>query len=252
LRYTGEALKPRRRSGAPVNPAATFSRSRRASARTARASSARPVASSSRASAREARQPAGEGDLGPRGDGDRPVAECSGQAERGERGTARVVLVGERGAEEGHEAIAEELVDRALVAMHLGEGGLEEGVDEDVHPLRPEPLGERSGPNQIAEAHGDSLALAFQRVPGGEDPLGEVPRGAGGGSRGLWRRQRARGCRSGDDGAATLRAEPRRVGELRAAGAAGGGEPLAALETRTLPARGSRAGSAGTASGSPG
>ena len=107
-----------------------------------------------------------QGDLGPRGDSDRPVAECSGQAERRERGAARVVLVGERGAEEGHEAIAEELVDRALVAMHLGEGGLEEGVDEDVHPLRPEPLGERSGPNQIAEEHGDWLALAFQRVLG--------------------------------------------------------------------------------------
>ena len=39
---------------------------------------------------------------------------------------ARVILVGERRAEERHEAVAEELVDRALVAMHLGERDLEE------------------------------------------------------------------------------------------------------------------------------
>ena len=40
-----------------------------------------------------------------------------------------MILVGERGAEERHEAVAEELVDRALVAVDLGQGGLEEAVE---------------------------------------------------------------------------------------------------------------------------
>jgi hypothetical protein len=40
--------------------------------------------------------------------------------------------VGDRGAEEGHEAVAEELVDRALVAVDLGEGECEEAVDDPV------------------------------------------------------------------------------------------------------------------------
>ena len=38
------------------------------------------------------------------------------------RGAACVILVGDRGAEEGHEAVAEgELVDHALVAVDLRE-----------------------------------------------------------------------------------------------------------------------------------
>ena len=173
-----------------------------------------------------------QGDLGPGGDDDGAVAERAGDAEGGERRAARVILVGEGGAEERHEAVAEELVDRALVAVHLGEGGLEEGVHEDVHPLRPEPLGERRGADQVAEEHGDGLALAFQRAPGGEDPLGEVPRRVGG------RRRLGRGGPSrsrGGDGAAALRAELRGLGELRPARDAGGGEPLPALETELRP-----------------
>jgi hypothetical protein len=41
-----------------------------------------------------------------------------------------VVLVGHGCPEEGHEAIAEELIDRALVAMDLAERKLEETVQE--------------------------------------------------------------------------------------------------------------------------
>ena len=39
--------------------------------------------------------------------------------ERGMRRTLRVILVGERRAEQGHDAVAEELVDGALEAVHL-------------------------------------------------------------------------------------------------------------------------------------
>ena len=56
--------------------------------------------------------------------------------ERGKRGAACVILVSDRGAEEGHEAVAEELVDRALVAVDLREGEREEAVDDAVVLLR--------------------------------------------------------------------------------------------------------------------
>ena len=42
--------------------------------------------------------------------------------------------------------------------------------------LRPEPLGQRRGADEVAEEHGDLLALAFERAPGREDLLGEMPR----------------------------------------------------------------------------
>ena len=176
--------------------------------------------------------PDGQRDLRPRGDDGGVVAKRAGDPERGERRAARVVLVGERGAEERHEAVAEELVDRALVTVHLGEGRLEKGVDQGVHPLRSKPLGEAGGADEVAEEHGDGLALALQRAPGGEDPRGEMPRRVGG------RRRLGRGGPSrsrGGDRAAARRAELRGLGELRPARDAGGGEPLPALETELRP-----------------
>ena len=47
-----------------------------------------------------------------------------------------------RHAEQGHEAVAEELVDRAAVAMHLGQRQLEEAVQQRVHGLGAQALGE--------------------------------------------------------------------------------------------------------------
>ena len=48
----------------------------------------------------------------------------------GEHGPPGVVLVRDRRAEQGHEAVAEELVDRPLVAVDLGQGQLEEPVEQ--------------------------------------------------------------------------------------------------------------------------
>ena len=46
-----------------------------------------------------------------------------------------VILMGHRRAEEGHEAVAKELIDRALVAVDLTERELEEAVEHAVHGL---------------------------------------------------------------------------------------------------------------------
>ena len=58
-------------------------------------------------------------------------------------GALGVVLVGERRAEEGHDAIAGELVDRTLVAVDLGHEDLETAVQDLVDLLRVQLLGQR-------------------------------------------------------------------------------------------------------------
>src|SRR5262249_35280234 len=137
-------------------------------------------------------------------------------------------------AEQRHEAVAEKLVDRALVTVHLGERGLEEGVDQNVHALGAEPLGEARGADEVAEEHGDGLTLALQRTTRGEDPVGEVPRRVGRGRAGL----RLGGPRCARRGGArrphwppALQAELRALGERGTAREAGRREPPSALET---------------------
>ena len=181
----------------------------------------------------------GERDILARRDGNWPLAERARDTERRERSPPRVILMGQRGPEERHEPVAEELVDGALVAVDLGEGGLEELVDEDVHALRPQPFRQRGRADQVAEEHGDWLALAFQHAARGEDPLGEVARRVRGRRSAVGRsRRRRRGPRpAGGDGVAALEAELRRVRELRAARGAGRGEPLPALVAELRPRR---------------
>ena len=58
--------------------------------------------------------------------------ERARDAERGVDGPARVVLVRDGRAEQRHDAVAEELVDRALVAVHLGQHEIEGAAHEPV------------------------------------------------------------------------------------------------------------------------
>jgi len=88
------------------------------------------------------------------------------QAESREHGPPRVVLVGDRRSEQGHEAVPEELVDGPLIAVDLAQGQLKEPVQEEVHGLGPQPVGQGGRAHQVAEEHGDLLALAFQGGPG--------------------------------------------------------------------------------------
>ena len=91
----------------------------------------------------------------------------------------RVVLVGERRAEERHDAVAHHLVDRALVAVDGLYHALEDGVEE-LPGLLGVPVGQQlHGPLEVSEKYRDLLALAFEGGLGGEDLLGEVLRGVG-------------------------------------------------------------------------
>ena len=82
----------------------------------------------------------------------------------GERGKHRLpgmVLAGDGSAEQGHEPVAEELVDRSLVAVHLLERDAEEAVEEIVEALGPQALRERGRMHDVAEEHAHLLALAL-------------------------------------------------------------------------------------------
>jgi len=117
-------------------------------------------------------------------------------------GPARVVLVGDGGAEERHDAVAEELVDRALVAVHLGQHEVEGAAHEPMHFLGVEALGQRGEPRDVHEEHRHLLALALEGAAGGQNFLGEVLRRIR-----LWRREAA-GRDAGLERPAALVAKP--------------------------------------------
>jgi hypothetical protein len=108
----------------------------------------------------------------------------------------RVVFMGDGSAEQGHDAVAHDLIDGALVAMdrvhHLLQHRIENcpgffgiTVGQEFH-----------GALQVGEEHGDLLALPFQGTARGEDFLSQVARGVAQRCLRAWG-QRRRGRRSG-------------------------------------------------------
>ena len=96
------------------------------------------------------------------------------QVKRRVAGALGVVLVGDRGAEQRHDAVAGELVDRALEAVDA----LAEDREEALHDLPPllgvASLGELHRAHHVGEQHRHLLALALQGALAGADLLGEV------------------------------------------------------------------------------
>jgi hypothetical protein len=90
-----------------------------------------------------------------------------------------MVLMGYRCTKQGHETIAQELIDGALIAVHLVERQFEETVQQGVHRLRPNVLCQSSRISQIAEQHRNLFAFAFESTAGGENLLSKMLRGIG-------------------------------------------------------------------------
>ncbi len=88
-------------------------------------------------------------------------------AQRREAGATGVVLVGDRRAEDGHDPVAGEFVDRALEAAHLIGENREEALHDPAPLLRVVLLGQVHRALDVGEQHGDLLALAV-----GLDALG--------------------------------------------------------------------------------
>jgi len=97
-----------------------------------------------------------------------------------ERGIARahgVIFMGERGAEERHDAVAHHLIHGALVAVDGVHHPLEHGV-ENLARLLGITVGEQlHGALEVGEEDGDLLALALEGGLRSQDLLGEVPGG---------------------------------------------------------------------------
>jgi len=85
-----------------------------------------------------------------------------------------VVLVGHWSAEERHDPVAHDLVDRALVAVHGLHHSLEDRVEELAGFLGIAVGEQLHRALEVGEKDGDLLALAFQGGFGGEDFLGQV------------------------------------------------------------------------------
>ena len=80
-----------------------------------------------------------------------------------------MILVGERRAEQRHDAVAHHLVDGALVAVDRLHHALEHRVEERARLLGVAVGEQLHRALEVGEQHRDLLALAFERALGGED-----------------------------------------------------------------------------------
>ena len=148
--------------------------------------------------------------------------------ERGVARAHRVVLVGERRAEQRHDPVAHHLVDGALVAVDGLHHPLEHGVEELARLLGIAVGEQLHRALEVGEEHGDLLALALERALRGEDLLGEVLGGVGLGG------GEAAGLRRERSPARTAELLARRDGDATAR--AGRLEPGATVLAETAPA----------------
>jgi hypothetical protein len=77
-------------------------------------------------------------------------------------GAERMVLVGHRGTKESHDAIAEELIHRAFVAMHSLHHEVEHWLQALSSFFWIEAFNQCRGALDISKHHCDLLALAFE------------------------------------------------------------------------------------------
>ncbi len=94
-------------------------------------------------------------------------------------GAQGVVFMGNGRAKQGHDAIAQHLVHRALIAVHGVHHVVQGRVQELLGRFGVEVADQLGGAFEVGKQHGDLLALAFQGAAGGEDFLGEIGRGVG-------------------------------------------------------------------------
>jgi hypothetical protein len=107
------------------------------------------------------------------------ISECPLDGERGVSRAPRAVLVSDGRAKERHHAVAGVLVDRALEPVDLGRDQLEASVNDAVHVLGVQLLGESGEARDVGEEDGNLTALALEGGPRPEDLVGEMPRGVG-------------------------------------------------------------------------
>jgi len=83
-----------------------------------------------------------------------------------------MVLMGQGRAEQGHDAIAHDLVDGPLITMHRLHHALQHWVEELPGLLGVAVGQELHGAFEVGEQHRDLLALTFQGTAGRQNLLG--------------------------------------------------------------------------------
>ena len=73
---------------------------------------------------------------------DLALSEDALDRERGEHASASVILMGQWRTEQCHEPVAKELVDRALVSVHLAQSEFEKATEQRMHGFCAKPFGE--------------------------------------------------------------------------------------------------------------
>jgi hypothetical protein len=86
--------------------------------------------------------------------------------ERCAHGGLRIVLVRDRRAEDGHDGIADELLDRAAVTLEFGAKSCVIGGERCAHVLRVPSLGLRGRADEVGEQNRHDLALFEQDTDG--------------------------------------------------------------------------------------
>jgi hypothetical protein len=83
-----------------------------------------------------------------------------------------MVLVGDGCAKESHDAIAGELIDGPLEAMHPLKEDVKAAIHEGMDLLGIEVLREGGEPGHVGKQDSDLFALPFESTAGGQDLLG--------------------------------------------------------------------------------
>jgi hypothetical protein len=86
-----------------------------------------------------------------------------------------MILVGDRRAEEGHDAVAHNPVHGPLVALDRLDHAFEHGIEELLRLLGVAVSNQVHRTLDVGEQHGDQLALTLKSCSGIEDLVGKVP-----------------------------------------------------------------------------
>jgi antitoxin component of MazEF toxin-antitoxin module len=97
----------------------------------------------------------------------------------GVAGAPGVIFMGNGGTEQGHNAIAEHLVHRALEAVHSVHHTVDGRVEELLGGFRVEALDQLGGVFDVGKQHRDLFALTFQGGTGGQNLLRQMWRRVG-------------------------------------------------------------------------
>jgi hypothetical protein len=88
-----------------------------------------------------------------------------------------MIFMRDRRPKKSHDAVPHDLIHGALVLMDCGNHALQHRVEELPRLLGIAVGQQLHGALQVGKQHGDLLAFTFEGSLGGEDFLGQIPRG---------------------------------------------------------------------------